>query len=66
MVNTGMLPITNTATSFAYPSRTLTTLPSILEKNGYTTVSAHPEVAGSWNWGSTPQFTKIPKFIYII
>ncbi|MDK0614771.1 LTA synthase family protein [Clostridium perfringens] len=51
MVNTGMLPITNTATSFAYPSRTLTTLPSILEKNGYTTVSAHPEVAGSWNWG---------------
>lgn len=51
MVNTGMLPITNAATSFAYPSRTLTTLPSILEKNGYTTVSAHPEVAGSWNWG---------------
>ena len=51
MVNKGMLPITNTATSFAYPSRTLTTLPSILEKNGYTTVSAHPEVAGSWNWG---------------
>ncbi|MFQ7566114.1 MAG: LTA synthase family protein, partial [Clostridium perfringens] len=48
MVNTGMLPITNTATSFAYPSRTLTTLPSILEKNGYTTVSAHREVAGSW------------------
>ncbi|ELC8444085.1 LTA synthase family protein [Clostridium perfringens] len=51
MVNTGMLPVTNAATSFAYPSRTLTTLPSLLEKAGYTTVSAHPEVAGSWNWG---------------
>ncbi|MDT9337726.1 LTA synthase family protein [Clostridium perfringens] len=51
MVNTGMLPILDSATSFSYPVRNIETLPKILEKLGYTTASSHPEVIGNWNWG---------------
>ncbi len=50
MFNTGMLPISEGAVVFRYPSRNLETLPKLLQEKGYKTYSAKAENAGNWNW----------------
>jgi phosphoglycerol transferase MdoB-like AlkP superfamily enzyme len=50
LVNTSNFPLREGSTFFLYPWREYTTLPKILKKQGYTSISTHPEVPGNWNW----------------
>ena len=51
MVNTSTLPVREGATFLSYPWAKLPSLPKLLDKDGYTTISAHAETLGDWNWG---------------
>lgn len=50
MVNTGLLPLGDNITFLTNADVKYESLPRILNKNGYTTVSTHAERAGDWNW----------------
>lgn len=50
MVNTSILPIRKGATVYEFPWVNLPSFPKVLASMGYTTVSAHAEEPGSWNW----------------
>ena len=48
--NTSMLPVIRGSVNFDYPNNTYNSLPKILERNGYSTVTMHPEKGSYWNW----------------
>ncbi|MGL5244770.1 MAG: LTA synthase family protein, partial [Sarcina sp.] len=50
MANTGLLPLRKESVFLNYPWRYTNSLPRILEKEGYTTITSHGEVGGNWNW----------------
>lgn len=53
MVNTSILPVRKGATAYEFPWANLPSMPQVLAAMGYTTVSAHAEEPGSWNWAET-------------
>ncbi|MCR1953076.1 LTA synthase family protein [Clostridium sp. DSM 100503] len=50
MVNTSVFPIRETSTFPTYPWTKYNSLQNILNNEGYTTISTHAELPGSWNW----------------
>ncbi|WP_291649341.1 LTA synthase family protein [Clostridium sp.] len=50
MVNTSIFPIRATSTFPTYPWTKYNSLQNILNSEGYTTISTHAELPGSWNW----------------
>lgn len=50
MVNTSIFPIRETSTFPTYPWTKYNSLQNILNNEGYTTISTHAELPGSWNW----------------
>lgn len=50
MVNTSIFPIRATSTFPTYPWTKYNSLQNILNEEGYTTISTHAELPGSWNW----------------
>lgn len=50
MVNTSIFPIRETSTFPAYPWTSYNSMQNILKNKGYTTISTHAELPGSWNW----------------
>jgi lipoteichoic acid synthase len=50
MVNTSIFPIRATSTFPTYPWTQYNSLQNILNNEGYTTISTHAELPGSWNW----------------
>lgn len=50
MVNTSLLPISESAYFIQYPWKKQNTLQRILEKYGYNTVTAIADKGGVWNW----------------
>ncbi|MGN2347053.1 LTA synthase family protein [Clostridium cagae] len=53
MANTSVLPISDGRAFFEYPDTKFTTMASLLSRNGYTTMSSHPELdhcLGGFNW----------------
>ncbi|WP_097034192.1 LTA synthase family protein [Clostridium tertium] len=50
MVNTSIFPIRATSTFLTYPWTKYNSLQNILNNEGYTTISTHAELPGSWNW----------------
>ncbi|WP_297426972.1 LTA synthase family protein [Clostridium sp.] len=50
LVNTSIFPIREGTTVFSYPWSKYNTLQKLLENKGYTTISTHAELPGSWNW----------------
>lgn len=50
MVNTSIFPIRATSTFPTYPWTKYNSLQNILNNEGYTTISTHTELPGSWNW----------------
>ena len=50
MVNTSIFPIRATSTFPTYPWTKYNSLQNILNYEGYTTISTHAELPGSWNW----------------
>lgn len=50
MVNTSIFPIRATSTFPTYPWTKYNSLQNILNNEGYTTISTHAELPGSWNW----------------
>lgn len=50
MVNTSMFPIRNNSTFPTYPWTSYNSLQMLLNDKGYTTISTHAELPGSWNW----------------
>ncbi|AOR24706.1 LTA synthase family protein [Clostridium taeniosporum] len=50
LVNTSILPIRQNTTVFSYPWDKYNSLQHLLSTKGYTTISTHAELPGSWNW----------------
>ena len=50
MVNTSMFPVRNNSTFPTYPWTSYNSLQMLLKDKGYTTISTHAELPGSWNW----------------
>ena len=50
MVNTSIFPIREGSTFPTYPWTSYNSLQNILKSDGYTTISTHAELPGSWNW----------------
>lgn len=50
MLNTGLLTLGDEITFLSYPEVKYNSLPRILRKNGYNSVSTHAERAGDWQW----------------
>ena len=50
MVNTSIFPLRNYSTFPTYSWTTYNTLQKLLNEEGYTTISTHAELPGSWNW----------------
>ncbi|SHK20365.1 Phosphoglycerol transferase MdoB [Clostridium cavendishii DSM 21758] len=61
LVNTSVFPLREGSTFFLYPWRNYNTLPKLLSKQGYTTISSHPEVPGNWNWSEAHKSFKFDK-----
>lgn len=51
LTNTSMFPIREGSSFMEYPWTNYNTIQKIFNKQGYTTISTHPEVPGNWNWG---------------
>lgn len=50
LVNTSIFPLRSYTTFPTYPWTTYNSLPKLLNNKGYTTISTHAELPGSWNW----------------
>ncbi|GAA0086311.1 LTA synthase family protein [Clostridium sp. CTA-7] len=50
MVNTSIFPVREGSTFPTYPWTSYNSLQNILKSEGYTTISTHAELPGSWNW----------------
>ena len=50
IVNTSIFPIRKDTTFLSYPWAKYNSLQNILNGEGYTTISTHAELPGSWNW----------------
>lgn len=50
LVNTSIFPIRENTTFFSYPWSRYNSLQNILKDEGYTSISTHAELPGSWNW----------------
>lgn len=50
LVNTSIFPVREDTTFFSYPWTSYNTLQNLLNNKGYTTISTHAELPGSWNW----------------
>lgn len=50
LVNTSIFPVRTGTTFFSYPWNKYNTLQSLLNNEGYTTISTHAELPGNWNW----------------
>lgn len=50
LVNTSIFPIRQGTTVFSYPWDKYNSLQHLLNSKGYTTISTHAELPGSWNW----------------
>ncbi|MCE5220528.1 MAG: LTA synthase family protein [Clostridium sp.] len=50
LVNTSIFPIRKDTTVFSYPWDKYNSLQHLLNGKGYTTISTHAELPGSWNW----------------
>jgi phosphoglycerol transferase MdoB-like AlkP superfamily enzyme len=50
LVNSSTFPIREDRTVFSYPWTKYNSIQQLLGKRGYTTISTHAELAGSWNW----------------
>lgn len=50
MVNTSIFPVRNNSTFPTYPWTKYNSLQMLLNDEGYTTISTHAELPGSWNW----------------
>ena len=50
LVNTSIFPIRNNTTFYSYPWTSYNSLQNLLNNKGYTTISSHAELPGSWNW----------------
>lgn len=50
LVNTSIFPVRENTTFFSYPWTSYNTLQNLLNNKGYTTISTHAELPGSWNW----------------
>lgn len=50
MVNTSIFPLRNYSTFPTYSWTTYNSLQKLLNEEGYTTISTHAELPGSWNW----------------
>jgi phosphoglycerol transferase MdoB-like AlkP superfamily enzyme len=50
MVNTSVYPVRKGSTFFRFPKNTYNSLPKLLEKRGYQTLSYHGISGGFWNW----------------
>ncbi|WP_066893349.1 LTA synthase family protein [Clostridium nigeriense] len=50
MVNTSIFPVRNHSTFPTYPWTKYNSLQQLLNEEGYTTISTHAELPGSWNW----------------
>lgn len=51
MVNTSVFPLGESITFLTNPEVEYNSLPVVLKKNGYYTVSTHAEKGQDWNWG---------------
>ena len=61
LVNTSILPIRKDRTFLAYPWVSYNSLQDILNEEGYTTISTHAELAGSWNWAEPHKSFNVDK-----
>ncbi|BCZ47391.1 phosphoglycerol transferase [Clostridium gelidum] len=50
LVNTSIFPIRQGTTVYSYPWDKYNSLQNLLNGSGYTTISTHAELPGSWNW----------------
>ena len=50
LVNTSIFPIRQGTTVYSYPWDKYNSLQHLLNGKGYTTISTHAELPGSWNW----------------
>ena len=50
LVNTSIFPIRQGTTVYSYPKNKYNSLQHLLNGKGYTTISTHAELPGSWNW----------------
>lgn len=50
LVNTSTFPVREGTTVYSYPWSKYNTLQELLKKRGYTSISTHAELPGSWNW----------------
>jgi len=50
LVNTSIFPIRQGTTVYSYPWDKYNSLQHLLNDKGYTTISTHAELPGSWNW----------------
>ena len=50
LVNTSIFPIRKDTTFYSYPWTSYNSLQNLLNNKGYTTISTHAELPGSWNW----------------
>ncbi|WP_315110201.1 LTA synthase family protein [Clostridium intestinale] len=51
MINTSTFPLGDSITFLTHPEVEYNSLPVVLKKNGYYTVSTHAEKKQDWNWG---------------
>ncbi len=52
MINTSMLPLRRGCTFFRYPNTTYNSLPKILDAQGYSQISIHPDKGSFWNYAN--------------
>lgn len=50
LVNTSIFPVREGTTVFSYPWSKYNSLQKLLKERGYSSISTHAELPGSWNW----------------
>ena len=65
MVNTSIFPLRNYSTFPTYPWTKYNSLQQLLNEEGYTTISTHAELPGSWNWAEPHKVFEADKLLDI-
>ncbi len=65
LVNTSTFPIREGTTVYSYPWSKYNTLQELLKKRGYTSISTHAELPGSWNWAEMHKSFEADKILDI-
>ena len=65
LVNTSIFPVREGTTVYSYPWDKYNSLQRLLNGSGYTTISTHAELPGSWNWAEMHKSFEADKILDI-